>query len=385
MAAIVIDTEGEYCAMNEPTGDEVMIQSLKRLQQTPKGVPNTRIYHLVGRDTRNPKHPNLTPFSLRFSDPSPYAIQEILDLNEAQAERFFKAYEITKLAMERLGIWPKTAEDKSRLLELDELDSGYPEMTLNHLYDVVAQIASMKNSDPDPYLQTSTFTSNRDQFKTIINAAQTQSNVPSWRKVQGKLGQIKRLKIFDSSQAKPLNYGSMLQPGTVSIIDLSDTDSPHIRNLVIAELLRGIQTQQDANYLTAVQNGEQPTPVSIFIEEAHEFLSAQRIKQMEVLFQQVARIARRGRKRWLGLVFISQMPQHLPDEVLSLINNWILHKITDANVVNRLKRSIGGINESMWRQLPSLAPGQAIVSFTTQARPVLVSIDPTPCKLLMTE
>ncbi len=385
MAAIVIDTEGEYCAMNEPTGDQVMIQSLKRLQQTPKGVPNTRIYHLVGRDTRNPKHPNLTPFSLRFSDPSPYAIQEILDLNEAQAERFFKAYEITKLAMERLGIWPKTAEDKSRLLELDELDSGYPEMTLNHLYDVVAQIASMKNSDPDPYLQTSTFTSNRDQFKTIINAAQTQSNVPSWRKVQGKLGQIKRLKIFDSSQAKPLNYGSMLQPGTVSIIDLSDTDSPHIRNLVIAELLRGIQTQQDANYLTAVQNGEQPTPVSIFIEEAHEFLSAQRIKQMEVLFQQVARIARRGRKRWLGLVFISQMPQHLPDEVLSLINNWILHKITDANVVNRLKRSIGGINESMWRQLPSLAPGQAIVSFTTQARPVLVSIDPTPCKLLMTE
>lgn len=60
-------------------------------------------------------------------------------------------------------------------------------------------------------------------------------------------------------------------------------------------------------------------------------------------------------------------------------------KITDANILNRLKRSIGGINESFWRQLPSLAPGQAIVSFTTQARPLLVSIDPTPCRLLMTE
>jgi hypothetical protein len=203
--------------------------------------------------------------------------------------------------------------------------------------------------------------------------------------VQGKIGQIKRLKIFDSPDAQPLDYSSMVKPGAVSIIDLSDSDSPYVRNLVIAELLRGIQIQQDANYVACVEKGQQPTATSIFIEEAHEFLSAQRIKQMEVLFQQVARIARRGRKRWLGLVFISQMPQHLPDEVLSLINNWILHKITDANVVNRLKRSIGGINESLWRQLPSLAPGQAIASFATHARPILVSVDPTPCKLLMIE
>lgn len=106
---------------------------------------------------------------------------------------------------------------------------------------------------------------------------------------------------------------------------------------------------------------------------------------MEVLFQQVARIARRGRKRWLGLVFITQLPQHLPDEVLGLINNWILHKISDAAVVNRLKRSIGGINEGLWKHLPSLAPGQAIASFTTFSRPLQISIDPTPCKLLMVE
>ena len=108
-------------------------------------------------------------------------------------------------------------------------------------------------------------------------------------------------------------------------------------------------------------------------------------RKMEVLFQQVARIARRGRKRWLGLAFITQLPQHLPDEVLGLINGWVLHKISDANVVGRLRRSIGGISESLWRQLPSLASGQAVVSFTTLTRPLLVGIDPTPCKLLMVE
>jgi DNA helicase HerA-like ATPase len=123
----------------------------------------------------------------------------------------------------------------------------------------------------------------------------------------------------------------------------------------------------------------------VFIEEAHEFLSQQRIKQMEVLFQQVARIARRGRKRWLGLAFVTQLPQHPPDEVLGLINNWMLHKINDANVVSRLRRSIGGIDQALWDLLPSLSPGQAIVSFTNLTRPVLTAVDPTPCRLLMVE
>jgi DNA helicase HerA-like ATPase len=123
----------------------------------------------------------------------------------------------------------------------------------------------------------------------------------------------------------------------------------------------------------------------LFIEEAHEFLSAQRIAQMPVLFQQVARIARRGRKRWFGLAFITQLPQHLPDEVLGLINNWILHKIGDAHVVARLRKSIGGIDENLWNRLPALAQGQAIVSSTSMGRALQAAIDPTPCRLLLVD
>ena len=126
-----------------------------------------------------------------------------------------------------------------------------------------------------------------------------------------------------------------------------------------------------------------PNPTMVFIEEAHEFLSSERIKQMSTLFQQVARIARRGRKRWLGMVFISQLPQHLPDEVLGLINNWILHEIADSAVIARLKKSVGGIDDSLWNRLPNLSQGQAIASFTSLTRALQVNIDPTPCKLLM--
>jgi hypothetical protein len=47
----------------------------------------------------------------------------------------------------------------------------------------------------------------------------------------------------------------------------------------------------------------------------------------------------------LGLIFVTQLPQHLPNEILGLINNYIVHQIKDSGVVDRLKRSISGIDK----------------------------------------
>jgi DNA helicase HerA-like ATPase len=123
----------------------------------------------------------------------------------------------------------------------------------------------------------------------------------------------------------------------------------------------------------------------VIVEEAHEFLAKERIDHMPHLFAQVARIAKRGRKRWLGLVFVTQLPGHLPNQLIGLVNNWIIHKISDAGVVSSLKRSVSGIDDSLWERLPGLAPGQAIVSCAHMQRPVLTAIDPTPAKLRMVE
>ncbi len=87
----------------------------------------------------------------------------------------------------------------------------------------------------------------------------------------------------------------------------------------------------------------------------------------------------------LGLVFVTQLPQHLPDEVLGLINNVVLHKIADSAVVDRLRKSVSGIDKGQWGMIPGLAPGQALVSLTSLTRPLLVAIDPAPCRLRLTE
>ncbi|MCI0695710.1 ATP-binding protein [candidate division KSB1 bacterium] len=388
IATILLDTEGEYTEINEPTNDPNMLQALKRRNKEPKGVAQTHLYHLIGRETSNPNHPRRTQFSLQFANLSPHAVMEVLEFNEAQQQRYLKAYDLAIEVLKQLKIYPTSKEEETELLELDELESGYPKLTLEMMYDMVSACAHIVADEPEyPYLQTKTFYAKRDVIMQLLKSRK--SSLPadkrSWRIIQGRLGRLLRLKIFDNPAAKPLNYEALTKPGEVSIIDLSDTDSPQINNLVIAELLRGVLNQQEENYRLAEEKGKEMHRVMIVIEEAHEFLSEQRIKQMPVLFQQVARIARRGRKRWLGLVFVTQLPQHLPDEVLSLINSYVLHKMSDAKLISRLKKSIGGVDEGLWNRLPNLAPGQAVVTAPSLARALLVAIDPTPCRLRMVE
>lgn len=382
IATIVIDTEGEYTHVGEPTTDPTMRKLLENRGIQATGIENIRVLHLHGKETRAKKGTNVLPFTLNFSALSPYAVTDILGLSEAQVGRFFKAYDTAKLILRDLGIYPNK-EQESEAIELDEFETGWPKLTISMLIDVAGMIRSRlasKELEPyDPILK-----ENLNKIKARIMAVETNNEI-SWNALLSKLWQLYRTNLFDNRNAQTIPYQELIKPGNMTIVDLSDSDSTIINNLVITDLLKGIQEAQEVAYELAMREEKSPTPVSIIIEEAHEFLSSDKIAKMANLFQQVARIARRGRKRWLGLIFVTQLPQHLPDEVLGLINSFILHKISDSNVVSRLKRSIGGVDNNLWTRLPNLAPGQAIVSTPSLSRSMLVAIDPSPCKLLMVD
>jgi len=410
MAVILLDVEGEYTHLHEATTNPRMKTALAERGLVPAGIVEEKmtVHHLVGRDTANPQHPHLRPFSLQFARVSPYAAAEILGLSEAQQQRFMKAYDVAKEVMRDLDIFPvKGNLEQERLaMEVDEFERGYPRLTLAFLIDVataclkVAETPRKEAKDkeaerPDDFtplcgqLRTS---QGQHALRTRIFAGSRPDSAVSWRALLGRLWRLHRLKVFDiMSGARPLDYTSLLTPGSVSVVDLSDSGMSELTNIVISDLLRGLQDAQDDAYQdferAKKDNPMQqpPTRTLIIIEEAHEFLSAERIEKTRILFEQVARIAKRGRKRWLGLVFVTQLPQHLPPQVLGLVNSYVLHKITDPHVVSTLRRTVSGIDEGLWNRLPGLAPGQAIVSFPHMARPLLTSIDPAPCELRLVD
>jgi DNA helicase HerA-like ATPase len=408
IAVILLDVEGEYTHLDEPTTNADMLAALRERELEATGIPSDRmtLYHLVGRETANPEHPHVRPFSLQFAHLSPYAVAEIIGLTEPQETRFLRAYDIAKEVMRELGIFPAFKDESQErfAMEVDEFERGYPRLTLRFMMDVVRAclaVADSKKEGKDTG-EGVTFTPKTPELATPKGKESLRKrifsgprpDIPlSWRRLLGRLGRLERLKVFDntSQSGGPLIYTELLKPGAVSVVDLSDTTVSELTNIVIADLLRGVHSAQDDAYCEYEKAKKEkrdavpPTRTVIVIEEAHEFLSAERIEKTKILFQQVARIAKRGRKRWLGLVFVTQLPQHLPRQVFGLVNSYILHKITDADVVSTLRRTVSGIDAGLWERLPGLAPGQAIVSFPHMTRPLLVSIDPTPAELRLVD
>lgn len=393
VASVLVDVEGEYTEIDQPASHDKLLRALELRGMPPEGTKNVTIYHLVGRETsREATGGDVREFCLTFDELSPYTVADLLEFNDAQRDRFFIAYELTERTLRDLGIYPATDDEKVEVLTLDPFDRGYPRMTLSHLIDIAGAIHDVvvSKASEEPRIFNADF--KRDKALGIIKGHLTKlhertDNKFSWRAVLKALWRIHKLKVFDRVTAaiKPLDYRALIQSGRVSVVDLSDTDSTVMNNLVIASLLRGVQKAQDEAVAAAQKAKTKPTPVMVIVEEAHEFLSSERIKEMPSVFEQVARIAKRGRKRWLGLTFVTQLPQHLPDEVLGLLNNWVIHKITDANVLSRLKRSIAGLDPAQWSSVSGLAQGQAIVSFTSMTRPLLVAVDPSPSHVRMTE
>jgi uncharacterized protein len=386
VATILFDVEGEYTEIDRPTEDKVMLKALEARGKTPAPTEPLCLYHLVGRETsREIPGGHTREFSLRLAELSPHAIAEILELNDPQTERFLLAYDATKRILRELKIYPRTPAEEKAALDFDELEEGWREVTMSRLIDVVdaiVHVAGKSEGDPEPF--NAEFKSGHGLAavkRQADLAAKASSHAASWRVVRSRLWSIHRFRVFDNPAGEPLDYDLLVRADRVSVVDLSDTDSPQLNNLVIASVLRGVQLAQERAVQKAHEAQATPPAVEVVIEEAHEFLSRERIKQMPTLFQQVARIAKRGRKRWLGLIFVTQLPQHLPDEVIGLVNNFVIHKIGDSNVVDRLRRVIPGLDRSQWEMVPGLAPGQAIVSLTSLARPLLVAVDPTPSRL----
>ena len=209
---------------------------------------------------------------------------EILDLTDAQQQRFMDAYDITREVMRDLGIFPakRDADQERQAAELDEFERGYPRLTLSLLLDVVhachdhadrpvkeksrGKLIEDEGAPPAfrPLNAALASAEGMQSLQTRLHSKKLQGNAISWRALLGKLGRLNRLKVFygEQSGAKPLEYKQLLRPGNVSVVDLSDSGASELNNLVIADLLRGVQDAQDEAYVAYEKAKETVTAAS---------------------------------------------------------------------------------------------------------------------------
>src|SRR5437763_636804 len=164
-----------------------------------------------------------------------------------------------------------------------------------------------------------------------------------------------------------LDPAGMLTPGRVTVIDVSAANDT-IKNLVTADLLR-------KTFAYKIAKADAP-PTLLVIEEAHSFISREKVHTMQATIQMLRNVTRRGRKRWLATAFVSQQPGHLPPEIFELCNTRIVHTLRSMHNLEALTSTTSDITGEMWARCPLLGTGEAIVSSPQLKRPVVVSIRP---------
>src|SRR5262249_8358998 len=150
-------------------------------------------------------HPGRRPFSLQFARLSPYTVAEMLQLSEAQTDRYLFAYEVAKGLLRELGVFPqKGCSDEERerqermVLTLDEFERGYPRLRLSFLLDVVGQCKALVNKAKfTPYNDALKTEEGREALCKHLNAKEMPGNAASWGKLHSVLWRLHRLKVFD--------------------------------------------------------------------------------------------------------------------------------------------------------------------------------------------
>jgi len=348
-SVIVVDVEGEYVSMDAPA--TVLTTKLKALGIEPVGLKNFHVYKPAAGDS---VRADAQSFTLRTADLDPLVLTELLEPSEAQERRLLEVIEWLRHEYEKGGA--SDQKTKKEPTSISEALRGRPKEELGVPYTLEKLIATI------------------DEWAFVAKPTKSGAGKPaagadlySYLALKGKLGGLKRTGAFDTPGVPPISARELLRPGRVSIFDVSYSND-RLKNLVIAQLLR---------FLFEAKRDDESLPhAMIVIEEAHTFISADRSSRMQETIELLREIARRGRKRWLGLTFISQQPSHLPSEIFELCNTRVVHSIkSDANL-RALRSTAGDVRSEMWGLVPALGVGQCLLSTPQYRDPLVVNVRP---------
>jgi uncharacterized protein len=330
-AVIVLDVEAEYTEMDQPSGDESLLKKLAHFAKEPGGVRDFQVYHPASCAS---ERSNSEPFTLRLADFDSSIIAEILQTSVPERNALFDC-------IEHLVNRAKTQVATREADTLGPLLDPSPQARLPFTLRLLKERASERTS--------------------------RSSESVDYTGLSTKLLWLVHSGAFDQPNLRSLDPERMLSGGRVSVIDLNVANDI-IKNLVTADLLRKV-------FAYKVARPDAP-PTLLVIEEAHSFVSREKGQAMQATMQMLRDVARRGRKRWLSLAFVSQQPGHLPPEIFELCNTRIVHTLRSMHNLDVLMATAGDVGREMWARCPLLGPGEAIVTSPQLKRSVVVVIRP---------
>ncbi len=362
-AVVVVDVEGEYVRMNEPSDDSRLIALMhEQFHIEPGGVADFRVY-VPSRGRSDAERP--IPFKIPISEIDPEIISNILEFSEPQARMFDRAVTAARRQGEQRG---RAAGGGGRMGVLAGGQAAQPArerpFTLQDLVDGLVD-----NNGQSP----------------LVGPLQPTEVSTVWT-LRAKLMGLGGSQVLDwnaTARVPELPIEDLLVGGRLSILDVSET-ADRSRNIAISYLLNAVFNRViDTDAGEPMPNGRPRPRVLVVIEEVHTFVSRQAVSKMRAILDQLQIVSRRGRKRWMGLALVSQQPGHVPDELFELANTRFIHQLKSATNIAPVKQTTGGVHEALWSTVPSLGPGQCLLTGAVFRNPLFVTVRPARSRRLL--
>jgi DNA helicase HerA-like ATPase len=334
-AVLVLDVEGEYTDMDLPCDEPALAERLAHFGRRPGGLQDFHVFYPASCASEKKGG---QPFTLRLADFETSVIGEILQVSLAERNALLDCVEWLQ---QRARTKVSTSEPEA----LESLLDASPRAALPFTVRTLRERASERSS--------------------------RSTETMDYSGLAGKLSWLLHSEAFDQLQMPSLDVVRMLEPGRVSVVDVSVANDV-IKNMVTADLLR-------KTFALKMARPDTP-PTLLVIEEAHSFISRERVQTMQATLHMLRNITRRGRKRWLSVAFVSQQPGHLPPEIFELCNTRLVHTLRSTHNLEALVATTGDVGRDLWARCPLLGQGQAVLSSPQLSRSLIVSIRPAACR-----
>jgi DNA helicase HerA-like ATPase len=330
-AVVLLDLEAEYVDMDKPTSHPHQIEQLAHFGRTPQGVTDFHVYYPVSCAS---DREDSQPFTLRMADFDTSVTAELLQASLAERNAL-----------------------------MDCIDHFQQKFQLQVLATEFERLHQLLDPSPNAKLP---YTAQTLRGRSMERSPRS-NDIMDFVGLSSKMQLLIHSGAFDQPNLKGLDPAEMIRPGRVNIIDVSVANDT-IKNLVTADLLRKV-------FSFKIAKPDAP-PALLVIEEAHSFMSRERVQAMQATLQMLRNVTRRGRKRWLSIAFVSQQPGHLPPEIFELCNTRLVHTLRSMHNLDTLMATTGDVTRELWARCPLLGVGEAIISAPSFQQSVVASIRP---------
>jgi DNA helicase HerA-like ATPase len=322
-SVVVVDVEGEYLKLDRPNKTKIQRDELDRIGRPPNGVDDFQIFVPAAAGKRRGAKSFVVPIA-------GYPIEllgALLDVSDAQRRLLHKA-------AERLGVIPN----------VEALANAIDHASVDGFYESTKEI------------------------------------------LLERLRQLAQLGLFDdktNSKVEYLSARDLIRPGRVSVVDVSDLQDK-ARNLTLGYVLE-LVFKIVQRFEVGQDSGDGPRPpVLVVMEEVQTFFGSSD-DASRIVMDFVQDVARRGRKRWLSLLMVSQQPSALPSRLFELLNTRLIHQTRSEVNINALRRSCGDVEGHWWKRVADFDPGTCLLSGPAVNRAVEVRIRPSSSERLLVD